>query len=78
MNKRLRLNNDQMREDLEIRELILELCHEAGDTGSEDEIIQEWKANHAYCCRLHVDNAARGDIATLSKIRTCMGLQLMY
>ena len=61
---------------MEIREFILELCHEAGDTSSENEIIEEWKVNHACCCRLHVDNAARGDMATLSKIRTCMGLRL--
>lgn len=61
---------------MERRELILDLCHEAGDTGSENEIVEEWKANHACCCDLHVDKAAQGDVATLNKIRTCMGLPL--
>lgn len=62
---------------MERRDLILELCHEAGDTGSEDEIIEEWEANHACCCNLYVGNAAQGDVDTLNKIRTCMGLLSM-
>ena len=62
---------------MEIRDLIIELCHEAGDGGSDDEIMEEWKANHACCCRLRVDEAVQGDMATLSKIRLCMGLRVM-
>ncbi len=56
------------------RELILELCRQAGDTGPEDEIIEDWEANHACCCNFYVGNAARGHVATLNEIRTCMGL----
>jgi hypothetical protein len=29
---------------MERRELILELCRQAGDTGPEDEIIEDWEA----------------------------------
>jgi len=61
---------------MERRDFILELCHEAGDTGREDEIVEEWEANHACCCNLYVENAAEGDVATLNNIRTCMGLPL--
>jgi hypothetical protein len=58
------------------RDLILELCHEAGDSGPEYEIVEDWEANHACCCNLHIDNAAQGDGAMLSEIRRCMGLPL--
>lgn len=34
---------------MECRDLILELCREAGDTGPKDEIVKEWEANHACC-----------------------------
>ncbi len=61
---------------MEPRDLILELCHESGDIGPEYEIVEEWEANHACCCNLHVYNAAQGDVATLNEIRTCMGLPL--
>ncbi len=61
---------------MERRELILELCRQAGDTGPEDEIIEDWEANHACCCNVYVGNAARGHIATLNEIRRCMGLPL--
>jgi hypothetical protein len=61
---------------MERRDLILELCREAGDTGSEDEIVKEWEANHACYCNLHIDNASQGDVDTLKKIRMCMGLEL--
>ena len=59
---------------MERRDLILELCHKSGDTGPEEEIVEEWEANHACCCTLHVDKAAHGDVAILDRIRTCMGL----
>lgn len=58
------------------RKLILELCHEAGETATDDEILQDWEADHACCCSLHAANAALGDIATLNNIRACMGLVL--
>lgn len=61
---------------MERRELILELCSEAGDSGQEDQIIEDWGANHACCCNFYVDNAAQGDVATLNEIRRCMGLPL--
>ena len=61
---------------MEIRELILELCHEAGDGSSDDEIMEEWKANHACCCLLHLYKAAEGDRLVLSNVRRCMGLRL--
>lgn len=62
---------------MERRDLILELCREVGETGFEDDIVEEWEANHACCCNLYIDNAAQGDAATLNKIRTCMGLPLI-
>ncbi len=58
------------------RDLILELCHEAGDRSPEYEIVEDWEANHACCCNLYIDNAAQGDVAMLSEIRRCMGLPL--
>jgi len=61
---------------MERRDFILGLCHEARHTGPEDEIIEEWEANHACCCNLYVDKAAQGDVATLNDIRACMGLPL--
>jgi len=61
---------------MERRDFILELCHEARHTGPEDEIVEEWEANHACCCNFYVDSAAQGDIATLYEIRKCMGLPL--
>lgn len=57
--------------------LIIALCQEAGDTGSPDALIEDWEANHACCCALHLDQAAQGDPKTLNAIRTCMGLTLV-
>ena len=59
---------------MKVRDCVLELCHEAGKTGSEEEVFEQWKAHHARCCDPHVDKAARGDVVILNKIRTCMGL----
>jgi hypothetical protein len=39
-----------------------------------DVLVEDWEANHACCCALHLDYAAQGDTKTLNTIRTCMGL----
>ena len=59
---------------MDIQELVLELCQEAGDTGPEDEVVYEWEGNHGCCCLLRASDAAGGDVATLAQIRSCMGL----
>ncbi len=61
-------------EAMERRDLIVELCREAGDTRSEAAAVEDWEADHACCCTLHVEKAARGDAGTLHNIRACMGL----
>jgi hypothetical protein len=53
---------------------IIALCQEAGDTGPPDVLVEDWEANHACCCALHLDHAVQGDPKTLHTIRTCMGL----
>ncbi len=58
----------------ERQEFITALCHESGDTGTQDVLVEGWEANHACCCALYVDHAAQGDPKTLNTIRTCMGL----
>jgi hypothetical protein len=58
----------------ERQDLIIALCQEAGDTGPLDVLVEDWEANHACCCALHLDYAAQGDTKTLNTIRTCMGL----
>ncbi len=63
-------------EAMERRDLIVELCREAGDTRLEAEAVEDWEADHACCCTLHVEKAARGDAGTLHNIRACMGLPL--
>ncbi len=62
---------------MEIRELILELCCEAGHTGPVDDIVNEWEGDHGCCCKLNAEDAARGNIAVLNQIRSCMGLRVM-
>jgi len=59
---------------METQELIVKLCKEAGEQGSERELVEEWEQNHACCCKSHVDDAASGDFAVLNNIRRCMGL----
>ena len=59
---------------MERQDGIVALCQEAGDSGPEEALVDTWEADHAYCCALHVDDAARGDITTLNLIRTCMGI----
>ena len=63
---------------MEFRDLILELCHEAGGAGPENELVEEWEADHACCCKLHVYKVSQGDLSVLNNIRRCMGLQLMH
>ena len=53
---------------------MIALCQEAGDTGPPDVLVEDWEANHACCCALHLDHAVQGDPKTLHTIRTCMGL----
>jgi hypothetical protein len=55
-------------------EFIIALCHEAGDTGHSEVLVEDWEANHACCCALHLERAAQGDTKTLNTIRACMGL----
>ena len=59
---------------METRELIVRLCNEAGERGSERELVKEWEGNHACCCKPHVDDAVLGDVVVLNNIRRCMGL----
>ena len=54
----------------ERQEFIMTLRQEAGDTGPPDVLVEEWEANHACCCALHLDRAAQGDTKTLNIIRT--------
>ena len=61
----------------ERQEFIIALCQEAGDTGPPDVLVEDWEANHACCCALHLDHAAQGDTKTLNTIRTCMGLSVV-
>jgi len=61
----------------ERQEFIIALCQEAGDTGPPDVLVEDWEANHACCCALHLDHAAQGDTKTLNTIRTCMGLPVV-
>ena len=61
---------------MEIRELVLELCLEAGDTAPEDEIVYDWESNHGCCCLLRASGAANGDVAALAQIRLCMDLSV--
>jgi hypothetical protein len=57
------------------QEFIMALCQEAGGTGPPAVLVEDWEANHACCCALHLDHAAQGDRKTLNTIRTCMGLE---
>ncbi len=59
---------------MEAQELIVKLCKEAGEQGSERELVKEWGGNHACCCKPHVDDAVLGDVVVLNNIRRCMGL----
>jgi hypothetical protein len=43
------------------QEFIIALCQEAGDTGPPDVLVEDWEANHACCCALHLDYAVQGD-----------------
>ena len=61
---------------MEIRDLILELCFEAGDAGPEDGIVIEWEDSHGCCCRLNAEIAAQGNIEMVNQIRACMGLRV--
>ena len=54
--------------------MIVDLCHEAGDTGSNDELIEGFRANH------HAEDiaaAASGDVAALAALRQACGLPVI-
>ncbi len=59
------------------QEFIIALCQEAGDTGPPDVLVEDWEANHACCCALHLGHAVQADPKTLNTIRTCMGLTVV-
>ena len=61
---------------MEIRQFIISLCYEAGQTGPKDDIVSEWEANHGCCCMLNTDTAAQGNVAVVKQIRACMGLRV--
>ncbi len=61
---------------METRQLILELCYEAGETGPDDDIVDEWQGDHGCCCNLNAEDAARGNVAVVNQIRSCMGLRV--
>ena len=61
---------------METRQLILELCYEAENAGPDDDIVDEWQGDHGCCCKLNAENAARGDVAMVNQIRSCMGLRV--
>src|SRR6266581_9437288 len=43
------------------QEFIIALCQEAGDTGPPDVLVEDWEANHACCCALHLGHAVQAD-----------------
>jgi hypothetical protein len=59
---------------IDVEACIVELCREAGVSGSREEIVERWEADHACCCNLHVGRAVRGDESTMEKIRECTKL----
>jgi len=61
---------------METRQLILELCYEAGESGPDDDIVDEWQGDHGCCCKLNAEEAARGNVALVNQIRSCMGLRV--
>jgi hypothetical protein len=54
-------------------ELLVSLCREAGDTGTDNELIDGARGNH------HPDlihDAAQGDVAALIQLRQAFGLPI--
>ena len=54
-------------------QLILDLCHEAGDTGTDEELIEGFRSNY------HPDlisDAADGDVKALIALRQGCGLPI--
>ena len=53
---------------------IVELCREAGASGSSEEIVEGWVADHSCCCNFYIGRAVTGDEATMERIRQCTTL----
>ncbi len=54
-------------------ELLIELCREAGDVGTDEELIEGARANHD---PEDIAEAARGDVAALIRLRIAFGLPI--
>lgn len=55
-------------------ELLVELCREAGDTGTDEELIDGARGNHAPDL---IRDAACGDVAALVQLRHDFGLPIL-
>jgi hypothetical protein len=55
-------------------DIVSRLCREAGESGTEAELVEAWEASHGCCCSLHVEKAASGEATVLANVRACMGL----
>jgi hypothetical protein len=65
--------DDQQRQTERENELIVALCHEAGDVGSDAELIEGFRSNY------HPDviaAAARGDVDAIVELRRGCGLPI--
>lgn len=54
-------------------ELLIELCREAGDIGTDEELIEGSRANHD---SEDIAEAAQGDVAALIRLRIAFGLPI--
>jgi hypothetical protein len=66
-----------MHDDMTPEVLIIALCREAGDTESDEVILEGYDANHRSCCGPDIKAAAQGDVTALIQIRRCMGLPIV-
>lgn len=59
-------------------ELIVQICREAGDVGSDEELVDGYSSNYSdeYLKEI-VDRAAQGDVAALVKMRIDAGLTIL-
>ncbi len=54
-------------------ELLIELCREAGDIGTDEELVEGARANHD---SEDIAEAAQGDVAALIRLRIAFGLPI--
>lgn len=54
-------------------ELLLDLCHEAGDQGEDQKLISGARSNHD---AIDIHLAAQGDVAALARLRHAFGLSI--